>query len=161
MSATAARSAVPTLARHFITKKRGRGPKAPSFVSLRDSAPQWLRDACYEAHFSDLPNDWIYDQIHDACRGIDDGYLTDDDSLHEYADSAADIYTSDLFAWAANLCQSSTFSYAEDALRDMGGSGDKDTAGRLGMIQYCAIEAIAATILHAYETARDESGVAS
>lgn len=140
------------LASHFVTKKRGRGPKAPTFVSLKDNAPAWLRDAIYDAHTGDGPRDWIYAECEAACLAIDDGALASDDDLHEYADGQVDIYTADRFAWAAEMCLSGTMAHAEEALEDMGGHTGT-LADQLGALQYCAIEAIAATIFHAYETA--------
>lgn len=143
------------LASHFVTKKRGRGPKAPFFVSLRDSAPAWLRDAIYDAHMGDGPRDWIYFECEAACLAIDDGALASDDDLHEYADGQVDIYTADRFAWAAEICLSDTMAHAEEALKDMGGHTGT-LADQLGALQYCAIENIARTMLDAASTHRPD-----
>ena len=148
------------LASHFVTKKRGRGKDAPSFVTLRDTRPDWLRAAVYDAHCEDLPNDWIYAECLAACKAIDAGDLGagayPEDTIHEYADGRVDIYTRDRYQWAADFCLSGTMAHAEEALEDRGGHTGT-LADRLGALQYCAIEAIAATILHAYETNGAES----
>ena len=138
----------------FVTGKRNNGE---TFVSLKDERPEWLHDAVHTAHGSDLPNDWIYRECEAACDAIDEGSLTDDDSVHEYADSRVDIYTRDLYQWAADMCLSDTYAGAESEAGDFLGE-ESDTIKRLSAIQYCAIGAIARIIMReAEENAGDET----
>lgn len=130
---------------------------------LVDDAPEWLKDAVREAHQGDMPNDWIYSEIRDVCQAIDDGDLglddcgdPDHDKIHEYADGAVDIYTKGLYQWQADMCLTDTYSYAEEQLSEFGGeasTGEK----RISALQYCAIEAIAVTVLNAWREALDDT----
>jgi hypothetical protein len=134
------------LASYFVTKKRGRGPKAVSFVTLR-VADSPMREAVYSAHNGDLPNDWIYAQCLAACEAIDAGDIPladaegTADAVHAYADRSVDIYTQDLYQWAAGMCQSATFANAETEVEECGGL-PLATEDRFKMLQYCAIKAI-------------------
>ena len=139
------------LASHFVTKKRGRGPKAPTFVTLRDNAPDWLRAAVYAAHCEDLPNDWIYSECLAACEAIDAGDLGagayPEDTIHGYADSRVDIYTRDLYQWAADFCLSGTYAQARENADSRGNSGEVEDS--IKFYQYLAIENIARIMLDA------------
>jgi hypothetical protein len=141
----------------FVTGKRDNGEM---FVSLKDERPEWLHEAVHAAHGSDLPNDWIYAECRAACDAIDDGSLTlaedSDDGLHEHADSRVDIYTRELYQWAADMCLSDAYANAESEAADILGD-ESDTIKRLGAIQYCAIRSIAATILDAARENVDET----
>lgn len=119
------------------------------FVRLKDDAPEWLRDAVREAHQGTLPNDWIFFQCRAACEAIDEMLPVDGDWLHDYVDGEVDIYTKERFVWAAHFCLTDTFSEAEERATELFGDED-DTAARLGVIQYCAIEFIAQTMLDAH-----------
>ncbi len=117
-----------------------------------DDAPEWLTEAIEDAHQGDLPNDWIYDECRAACEAIDEGSLTDDDSVHEHADCRVEIYTKPLFQWAADMCLSSTYSHAEEEANDIiDHNADGDTVKRFTAIQYCAIATIARVILSAHQ----------
>lgn len=122
-------------------------------VTLTDDRPNWLLEAIQEVHGNDMPRDWIYQECEAVCDAIDDGSLTDEDSLHEYADGRVDTYTKDRYDWAADMCLSSTFSEAEQSLEDAGGDNGADTVARLGLLQYYACERIARIILEAFENA--------
>lgn len=135
------------LARFFVAKKRGRGPKATTFMSLRDNAPYWMIQAVRSAHNGDLPNDWIYAECYAACKAIDEGYLTED-LEGQYSDGRVDIYTNDVMQWAADMCLSATFSEAEETMRECGGAKDSVSA-TITSIQYFAISSIASTVLQA------------
>lgn len=134
------------LASHFVTKKRGRGPKAASFVTLRVTDSP-MREAVYSAHNGDMPNDWIYVQCLAACEAIDAGDIPladaegTADAVHEYADRSVDIYTRDIYQWAADMCQSATFANAETEAEDRGDL-PLATEDRFKLLQCCAIEAI-------------------
>jgi hypothetical protein len=127
-----------------------------TYVTLTDNRPDWLYDAVYEAHQSDLPNDWIYSECWAAACAIDDGALSDDDDLHEHADSQVDIYTNAVFRWQADMCLSSTYSYAEERANELG-TDTSDMVKAVQTIQYCAIETIASTILQAWRNHEEES----
>lgn len=132
----------------FETKTRDDGTK---FTTLADNRPDWLHDAVYEAHQSDLPNDWIYAECEAACDAIDDGVLADDDSVHEYADRRVDVYTRELYRWAADMCLSDTFAAAESDDEDVGTPDKDSTVDRLMRLQYHAIARIARIMLEAAE----------
>ncbi len=79
---------------YFDYKKRDNGT---SFYCLNDNAPDRLRDFIREVHQGDefdcLPNDWIYEVIHNAFEEIID---TD---LVQFS-VEADCYRSELKKWA-------------------------------------------------------------
>lgn len=140
-----------TLSKFFETRTRDNGE---SFVTLVDDAPEWLEDAIREAHQSDLPNDWIYEECRAVCEAVDCDELSPE-SVHEHADSRVDIDTSSLFQWAADMCGSSAFSEAEERAVELGAQqAGKPLWERLGVIQFCAIAFIAETMLAAIENAR-------
>jgi hypothetical protein len=136
----------------FVTGKRNDGTP---FVSLKDERPEWLHDAVHAAHGSDMPNDWIYSECAQACHAIDEESLTDDDSLFEHADSRVDIYTRDLYQWAADMCLSDTFAGAESEAADVLGE-ESDTVKRLSAIQCFAIQSIARIMLEAAQENADD-----
>jgi hypothetical protein len=132
--------------KHFVSDKRDNGE---TFTTLKDDRPEWLQDAVREAHQTDLPNDWIYGECKAAVEAFDEGSLTDEDSIHEYADGRVDIYTKDVYQWAADMCLSSTFSYAEEEAEGMGVDLKGGVVKLLQTVQYCAISTIARTMLEA------------
>lgn len=127
-------------------------------VTLTDAAPQWLRDAVHEAHGggSDLPCDWIYGECAAACQRIDDGVDDDEDWIHEHADSRVDVYTRDLYAWAAYMCHSTVYADAQGRAEDYGGA-TVDPEKTIAVLQYCAVASIAETIFQAWKDRDDES----
>lgn len=135
--------------------KRDTRHDGTKFVTLADNRPDWLHDAVYEAHQSDLPNDWIYAECEAACDAIDDGSLTDEDSLHSHADCRVDVYTRDLYQWAADMCLSDTFAAAESDAEDIG-DPPNETEKRLAQLQYYAIARIARIMLEAAEENQPE-----
>lgn len=122
------------------------------FVSLADDRPEWLYDAVYEAHQGDAPNDWIWSECSAVADAIDEGSISSEDDLHEFADGRVDIYTKDLFQWQADMCLSSTYSYAEERANELG-TETSDMVKAVSAIQFCAIESIARTIFSAWQTA--------
>jgi hypothetical protein len=151
------------LASYFTTVERVTPNTRLQVWCLTDAAPQWLRDAVYAAHYDgkDLPNDWIYSEVRDVCLAIDDeqfdaneDYRQDHGQIHEYADAAVDIYTRGLYQWQADMCQTDTYAYAEERLADMG-SDDAKGEKRVAMLQYCAIEYIAETVVNAWAESLD------
>jgi hypothetical protein len=119
--------------------------------TLTDNRPDWLYEAVQAAHVSDLPNDWIYAECRAACDAIDDGSIACEDDIHEHADSRVDVYTKDLYQWAADMCLSDTFAQAESDVEDMGGDSRDDTLQRIRELQYFAISRIARTVFEAWE----------
>jgi hypothetical protein len=78
----------------FETRTRDNGE---TFVALTDDAPEWLRDAVYDAHGGLLPDDWTYA----ACSNLLDLLAECDDvDADPYFDDDVDVYTSDLLDWA-------------------------------------------------------------
>lgn len=139
---------------YFMSITRDSGETA---WCLTEDRPEWLQDAIREVHGSDLPNDWIYSACRDACSAIDDGALTDDDSIHEWADSQVDVYTRDLYRWAGDMCTTDLFSDAESEASDFGTPGnDNDPTKRIGVVQYCAYSTIARTLMTAHGDATTE-----
>lgn len=131
--------------------------EALKFSSVVDDCPEWLTDAIREAHDGMLPNDWVYAECRAACERIDDDTDGDGDWLHEHADGRVDVYTSALYRWAAELCNSGLFAAAQERLDDMGGPEEDATIERrIAQAQYCAILIIAETIFAAYRDSRDE-----
>jgi hypothetical protein len=140
------------LASYFVNATRTDGA---TFTKCTDDAPEWLTEAIQEAHGGDFQDDWIYLECRDACAAYDDGALSlseDGDDVHEYADSAVDIYTKDRYQWATDHCLGSLFANAESEADDLGPS--EDTTARLGVVQYCAIRAIASTMLEAIRASK-------
>jgi hypothetical protein len=131
---------------HWVCAVRTNGE---AYCHLADDAPQWLKDAVHEAHQTDLPNDWIYNECRAACDAIDDERLQDEDGMHGHCDGRVDVYTKVLYRWAADMCLSDTWACAEENAEEMGDEGTM--VDRLMRIQLCAIESIASTILHAWQ----------
>lgn len=118
---------------------------------LTEERPDWLYDAVVAAHQGDFPNDWIYSECRAACEAIDDGSLSSDDDVHEYADSRVDVYTHDLASWYADMCSSTTYATAEEEAHDLGAIDGEAIDHRLKIVQYVALSYIARTILDAYQ----------
>jgi hypothetical protein len=140
------------LGQWFETRKRDSGE---AFASLKDGRPEWLYEAVYEAHGGTLPDDWVFAECRAACDAIDDGYLVDEDSVHEHADGRVDVYTRRLYQWSADMCLTDTYSEAEAEARDLC-EASADTDKRIATIQYCAIRSIASRMLQASRDAEDD-----
>ena len=81
------------------------------YVCRKDGSPEWLKDLCRAAHGDSFPDDWIYEQIANCLESISDNDC-EDDAL-EAAESAIDVYSSDLLDWARGRGW-----YVDDAIRD-------------------------------------------
>lgn len=136
------------LASHFERLTRNNGE---TFYALKGDAPEWLQEAVQEAHLGDMPNDWIYSVCHTAACSIDDGALTDADSVHGLADSEVDIYTANVFQWAADMSRTDTYSCADSERLDCNGNEGTDPEKAIQQIQYFAAARIMTTILTAWE----------
>ncbi|HEV2310777.1 MAG TPA: hypothetical protein VGU73_09645 [Acidimicrobiia bacterium] len=148
-------------ARYFTTGTRESGK---TFTKLTDDAPEWLKTAVREAHQGTLPNDWIYAECRAAVEAVDSGALDvedeDDDDVHNHADAQVDVYTQELFQWAADFCLTDTFSAAEEEAENMGYGEDDDVSKRLAAIQYAALRHIADTMKQACKATADKCAVA-
>ena len=137
-----------SFASHFETRTRDSGP----YITLTDGAPEWLKDAVRDAHQGTLPNDWIYAECKAAVEAFDVGDLTNeedpDDDVHAYADAQVDVYTMDLFQWAADFCLTETWACAHQEARDMG-MRDGELERQIALVQYVALRHIADTMKRA------------
>ena len=134
-------------AKHFVTRSRDGG--TTFFYTLADDAPEWLKVAVREAHQGTLPNDWVYEACRDAAEAVDSVVLDveddDDDDVHSYADGQVDVYTKDLFQWAADFCLTDTWANAHQEARDMG-MRDGDLDRQVACVQYAALRHIADSV---------------
>ncbi len=137
---------------YFETATRNDGTE---YTTTTEDCPEWLKDAVHRSHGIDTPNDWIYDE----CDAAVAGDIADSDSLHDYADARVDIYTRCIYQWAADMVGSDVYCTAESEAIDLCSDStsinrchNKRSAVRYlqQTIQYCAIYAIASTILTAY-----------
>jgi hypothetical protein len=128
-----------TLTDYFQRKTRDDGT---TFYTLTDDAPEWLRDAVYEAHDSELPNDWRYDICHSIINELGDGYDPD-----EIADGLVDVYNSDRAAWLADNLARGCIEIERDLLGD-----DIDAFTVIGLAQYAAISEMVRVMVDAIET---------
>lgn len=112
----------------FERRKRDDGEQ---FVTLKDGAPEWVRDMVYDAHGVFGPDDWRYRCIEYAVYHIAE---TGDEDSGEFADSFVDVYTMTRFAWlASNL---NRMSYVDDAVSEFGYDADQGIVGMVGLGQY-------------------------
>jgi hypothetical protein len=151
----------PSLASFFERRTRdSAGDRAAEvFYTLKDDAPEWLRDAIYEAHGGTLPDDWVYAECLAAIEEFDEGRFDGtypEDAIHEHADGRVDIYTKELFGWAEEFCLTDIYSEAEAEAEDLL-SAEADTHDRLATIQYCAIARIVRTMIDAARENADET----
>ena len=89
-------------------RKRSDGTE---YVCRKDGSPEWLKDLSRAAHGDSFPDDWIYEQIANCLESISDNDC-EYDAL-EAAESALDVYSSDLLDWAKGRGW-----YVDDAIRD-------------------------------------------
>lgn len=96
---------------YLTTGKRDNGK---TFVMLKDSAKDWMRNVCHKAHGDTLPDDYTYLFIQDALEAI-----VEADNLDE-ADTylAADTYTNKLLTWLSSM--GSRCSYVDQAIENYG-----------------------------------------
>lgn len=150
------------LASYFTRLDRAPEGAADVAVTLTDECPEWLKEAIHACHNGALPNDWVYQECQAVCEAVDSGdinpelynELGDSDRVHEFADSRVDVYTKARFAWAEEFCLTALYSDAEAEAKDLG-TDRSDTAELFGVIQYCAIQRIACTLLEAIANAEE------
>lgn len=93
------------------------------FWAIKDGAPEWVSDIVYAAHFGALPCSWRYDKISDLAHEFGDVETFADFDAAQWADSVADVYTSDVLKWFSGV------SYAVDAVDDAAAEWGMDTKG--------------------------------
>lgn len=91
--------------------ERARRDDGSMYVCRKNGSPEWLKDLCRAAHGDSFPDDWIYEQIANCLESIS-GDDCEDDALED-AESAIDVYSSDLLDWAKGRRW-----YVDDAIRD-------------------------------------------
>lgn len=118
-----------------------------NIVVTKDGTPDWVTDVIYAAHGEMLPDDRTYSLVQDALELIANG--ASEDSDHEFADSAVDVYTSDRFAWlASNLNRQS---YVDEARESGLADPDSDIADLIGAGQYVEAQTVYAAVYRALE----------
>lgn len=149
----------PEMSKWFETVKRVVATESdPTYVRVRDGAPMWLLEAVSKAHQGVLPSDWVFAECQAAAERIDEGdegALMYGEWITEHAEGRVDVYTKQLFQWATDFCLTELFADAEERAEDVN-ELRADTAKRLGVIQFCAIDAIARTMLEAFNEQCDE-----
>lgn len=100
-------------------------PDGERFRALRDGSPDWMRDICFEAHQSMLPDDWTYIFIEDACDLLSATDSADD----AFDDIEPSIYTDELTGWLNS--RTSRVFYLEEAREN---AGDSWSGGDLLML---------------------------
>ena len=85
----------------FERRERANGE---TFMTLAENAPSWLRDAVYEAHDGELPNDWRYETCASIVVELDDMELYELDDIDTYpmAEQFTDSYNYDLCKWVVD-----------------------------------------------------------
>ena len=136
---------------YFETRKRDDGT---DYTTVKDSAPEWVRDTVHEAHGDALPNDWIYSTCGYAFEACP--VAGDEDWSHEFADQQTDIYTANLFQWASEMCLTGVFSEAEEEAKELGQQYNS-IEDNIRLVQFCAIRRIAEIVRQAMtDNANDE-----
>lgn len=133
--------------------ERGERTNGEKFYTLSSDAPEWLREAVYEAHQGNLPNDWVYEECRAAFEAYLDGDFGCDLDVHEHADSRVDVYTKVLMQWIVDFCLTSLYARAKEAAEGMG--TECDMTKHASVVQYCAIASIAQTIAQACQDAEE------
>ncbi len=133
---------------HFVIHTRADGE---THTKLADDAPAWLEDAVREAHQGDLPNDWVYAECRAAAEAFDAGDLAaaEDDCVHDHADARVEVYTRELYQWAADQCLTHTFAAARLGAADLGATAED----QIKVIQYAAIRHVADVVRQACRAA--------
>lgn len=120
-----------------------------SYVYLSDNASEELKESVRAAHYSKLPNDWIYGTYADLMQKITEYNLDTFDQLEdvrsEIVDSYVDIYTHDLTAWLAENIDN--VNYITEIIED--GDSDDITDGfeLLSRAQYNAIDEVMSEVM--------------
>lgn len=123
-----------------------------NFYRLHGDTPEWMRDACRDAHDGEAPNDWRYDMIDSLLDSITDHDDPDDIDTSEIADSFVPAYNAERVSWLSdNLSRED---YCNRAVEEYGQTGHSifDAVGQ-GM--YLCIREMADALVQAI---REEAG---
>jgi hypothetical protein len=120
-----------------------------AYWHLTSSAPEWLRDAVYEAHDGELPNDWRFETCADIWEILQEAlhYGTDlDDVCAQAADRLTPVYVWEQLAWFQDY--TSRVNWIDEAFATFGRPGDSGVM--LMQAIGLAIDAMANIIVNAY-----------
>lgn len=127
----------------FTTKQRDNGGE---FFTLKDGAPEWVKDLVHKAHGEFLPDDYRYRWTLGALEFIADSEGDPMDDAAEFADLAVDTYTGDRLAWLASNLQRP--GYCDQVVQDFGSMPDPgDIVSLIGCGQYVEAEEVYGLVL--------------
>jgi hypothetical protein len=109
-----------------------------------DSAPEWVKDMCQDAHDGMLPDDYRYEFIVESLDAIIDAEGDTDNVELE-----ADCYTADLTAWLASRV--SRTEYVDQAAEEFG-SASKGIVAQLMQGQYLEKREVASSVISSLES---------
>jgi hypothetical protein len=124
-------------------------------TTLKDDAPEWVRDLVRAAHGDMLPDDWRYDAIRSALWvHIHNDESHDLDEMGtEWADGYGDVYTGARLKWlASNLNRPA---YCDEA-REEGLSAGEDIVELIGAGQYMEAREVWGLVVTALEERAEE-----
>ena len=134
---------------------RERRDSGESYTTLKDEAPEWLRDLVHEAHGDMLPDDWRYETVQDALGWIHDNDADEDADAHEFADQAVDTYTGSRLAWLSSHLNRPN--YVDEAVSEFGAATDFSVVDAIGQGQYMeALEVFGSVVDSLRERVEDD-----
>lgn len=138
----------------FTTKAREDGAE---YFTLKDGAPEWVKDLIHKAHGEFLPDDYRYRWAYGAMEFIADSDGDPMDDAAEFADLAVDTYTGDRLAWLSSNLQRP--GYCDQVVQDYGSMPDPgDIISLIGCGQYVEAEEVYGLVLQALESVSAEEG---
>ena len=141
---------------YFQTHPREASAPVTTVYTLRDDAPEWVREAVREAHdlFDIMPDDLTYELCADAFAAVS-GYASGfwDDDAHDFADSEVSVYTSARMAYISDSWHRR--SAADDALAEGIAATIEDAAAAAW---YAEAEAVYGIIRSAVKRATADEG---
>lgn len=130
----------------FVTDTRVNGKE---FVKLTDNASEDLKNSVREAHYSKLPNDWIYGTYADLMQKVSEYDLETfeqlEDVRYEIVDGYVDIYTANLTAWLAEDIDN--VGYLTEVIEDGENEDITDGFKLLARAQYKAIDEVMSCVM--------------
>lgn len=129
--------------------------------SLVDDAPEWLYDACRDAHDGEWPDDWRWQRLAWIANDLDELDFDDpyvEDRFYEIAEHHIDIYTSDLNTWYTG--DPGRSSYLDEWLENAGPIHDSTELTRALMSAQClCLERMVWVLVTAMREALEDSTV--
>lgn len=116
-------------------------------TTLINDAPDWLREAVYEAHNGETPSEWVWSRCASIYRSLTEGF-----DVEEEIDSLTDIYYTDALDWLRE--DISRMGWVDDAMAE--GLTDGTLGSALMAGQALAIRHIVSVLSEAYEANADE-----